>query len=72
MIDYQLLAENVKDDTVLTLRMTCESCGTRFRFKGLPVGRSLTEASMSPDGFTCALPVIPVAAKAVIHARSFA
>lgn len=62
-MDIQALPEMIGGVVVLTLRMKCECCGARSRFQGLPVGRSLTEATMSPDGFTVALPTIQIEPK---------
>lgn len=49
--------ENV---VVLTIRMSCKTCGARFQFRGLSGHPSPVEPWVSEDGFTAALPMSEV------------
>ena len=46
--------------TVLTIRMSCNTCGARFAFRGLSERPSPAEPWVSDDGFTAALPMSEV------------
>jgi hypothetical protein len=43
--------------TVLTIRMSCNTCGARFAFRGLSNYPSPAEPWVTEDGFTAALPM---------------
>jgi hypothetical protein len=54
------------DVVVLTVRMSCKTCGARFQFRGMSDNDPSPMAPwVSCDGFIAALPMVEVAPRAI-------
>ena len=49
---------------MLDLRVRCQDCRQPFQFKGLPPGLNMNGASMSVDGLTAQLAIVPKGSEA--------
>lgn len=59
---FGVLPEMVDDGIIVSLTASCETCGAKFRFKGLPMATTPTEAGVSRDGYVALLPLTEVRA----------
>jgi hypothetical protein len=48
------------DIVVVTVRVSCKTCGSKFQFRGLSDDPSPAAPWVSGDGFTAALPMVEV------------